>query len=202
MSRFPKPLEQLIDQFRKLPGVGPKTAERFALFIGRQSNERVEEFATALLAARAALVLCTTCHGIAERSPCTICADPRREAATLCVVADPQDIHVIERSGAFRGRYHVLGGVLSPIEGVTPEQLKIRELLERVKASAHQGIEEVIIALDPNIEGEATTIYLKRQLAPTGITVTRLARGLPLGADIEYADDITIADAMNGRRIV
>ncbi len=199
MSRFPKTIEQLIEQFRKLPGVGPKTAERFALSMTRKKKEDVEAFITALRNAANALTTCTTCHTITEQTPCSLCKDPRRDDAILCVVAEPQDLLAIEKSAAFHGRYHVLGGVLSPIEGVTPEQLRINELIQRTRGG---NITEVIIALDPNIEGEATTIYLKKLLQPFGVTVTRLARGLPLGADIEYADDITIADALSGRRAV
>ncbi|MBI4262384.1 recombination protein RecR [Candidatus Uhrbacteria bacterium] len=212
MAKFPRSIELLIEQFRKLPGVGPKTAERFALSIARKKTDDVEALIAALRGVERSLVTCTTCHTITEVSPCTLCTDPRRDDAILCVVAEPQDLLAIEKSAAFHGRYHVLGGVLSPIEGVTPEQLKIKELVTRItespafaKASAgkqNHRITEVIIALDPNIEGEATTIYLKKLLRPLNVTVTRLARGLPLGADIEYADDITIADALSGRRVV
>lgn len=199
MSSFPKSVQELIDVLGQLPGIGPKTAERLALFLIRQPKAFVERFLRAVEQASRGFLLCSTCGNIAESSPCAICRDRQRDGTTVCVVAEPQDVAVIERSAEYRGRYHVLGGVLNPIEGVTPDQLRINELVGRIK---HDGIKEVILATNPDLEGESTALYLARHLKPLGVKVTRLARGLPVGADIEYADDVTIQSAIRGRQEV
>ena len=213
---FPRPIQNLIDVFQKiLPGVGPKNAERFALALVRKDVPSVQGLLDAIANIKKQITTCTICFDFAEKTPCAICADTRRDNALLCVVADTQDILAIEKTGAYKGRYLVLGGLLSPIEGRTPDQLKMRELESRIKnkESSHQtstssvsteriSIKEIIIAFDSTMDGEATALYIKRLLAPTKIRVTRLARGLPMGSDLEYADAITLTDALHGRRDV
>ena len=200
MKNFPISIQELIYAFQRLPGVGPKTAERFALFIARKPKHVAEQLIRAIEQTHTNIATCTTCYTVSESPQCMICNNARRDQTMLCVVAEPQDVLAIERSGAFDGIYHVLGGVVSPIDGTTPETLRIRELETRL--NKHQQINELILALDPTIEGEATVLYLKKRLAPFSKRMTRLARGLPLGADIEYADDVTVADALRGRREV
>lgn len=203
MSSFPKPIQNLIESFQKiLPGVGPKTAERFALALVRKNPAEVKVLVTAIAAAKNGITTCQVCFDFTETTPCAICANPKRDGASLCVVAKPQDVLAIEKTGAYTGRYLVLGGLLSPIEGRTPDQLKIKELVERVQGKKLQKISEVIFAFDSTMDGEATVLYIKRLLAPSNIRVTRLARGLPMGSDLEYADEITLTDALQGRREV
>lgn len=202
MSSFPRPIQNLIEIFQKiLPGVGPKTAERFALALARKNATEVKALIDAIVAAKNGIVTCQVCFDFAEKTPCAICGSPQRDAATLCVVADPQDVLAIEKTGAYKGRYLVLGGLLSPIEGRTPDQLKIKELQSRVQGSGFR-VQEIILAFDSTMDGEATVLYIKRMLAPSKIQVTRLARGLPMGSDLEYADEITLTDALQGRRNV
>lgn len=199
MTPYPKAIRSLIEILTALPGIGPKTAERLALFLARQPKTTVERFVKALDEASQSLVSCAVCGNIAEASPCDICGDKRRDLKILCVVAYPQDLAVIERTGEFHGRYHVLGGVLNPIEGITPDQLRIAELVNRLK---NDGITEVILATNPDLEGESTALYLARLLKPLGVRVTRLAKGLPMGADLEYADDVTLTSSIRGRQEV
>jgi recombination protein RecR len=199
MASLPEPLQALILAFERLPGIGPKTASRLAFYLLRQPEEISRALAEALLEVKAATALCPVCFNItmAGMERCEVCADSRRDENMLCVVEEPLDVLVLERTGGFNGRYHVLHGVLSPIEGVGPEQLKIRALIERVKLKPPV---EVILATNPSMEGDATALYLRQQLLPLGVRVTRLARGLPVGGDLEYADQNTLLRALAGRQ--
>lgn len=199
MPILPQPIQDLINAFERLPGIGPKTASRLAFFMLRVQDDLPQQLAEALLALKQATALCRVCYNItlAGQEVCEICSDPRRDTGSICVVEEPLDVLVIERTGGFQGRFHVLHGVLSPIEGVGPEDLKIRPLLERVKAG---GISEVILATNPSMEGDATALYLRQQLMPFAARVTRLARGLPMGGDLEYADQNTLLRALAGRQ--
>ncbi len=187
---------RLIDAFRKLPGVGPKSAQRLTYYMIRMPREEAEELAEAIIAIKDRIVLCETCSNISEVSPCDICTDKTRDRSRICVVEEPLDALAIERTRAFRGLYHVLHGVISPVNGIGADNLKIRELVERLRDDA---VEELILATNPNLEGEATAMYLQRLIEPSGIVVTRLARGLSAGADLEYADDTTLSHALRGR---
>lgn len=197
MSPVPHALERLIREFTKLPGIGPKTAERLVYHLLQQPKEALREFAESLSEVHDDVRRCSVCFRFTDQTPCTICSDRHRDASLLCVVAESQNIPVIEKTGAFRGLYHVLGGVVSPLEGVTPEQLTVKELEARLKGD---GVKEVILALNPDLDGETTAMYLARLLKPLGLKVTRLARGLPVGADLEYADEVTLESAITGRR--
>jgi recombination protein RecR len=188
-------LQQLIDEFARLPGIGRKTAQRLALFLLKQPRERVEAMARSLLDVKDRIRHCPVCWNITETEPCAICSSARRDRETICVVEEPNDVMALEKTNEFRGLYHVLGGSLSPLDGVGPEELKIRELLSRVDGS----VTEVILALNPNVEGEATTIYLTRLLKPLGVRVSRIARGIPVGGDLEFADEETLGRALEGR---
>ena len=190
-------LGRMIDELGRLPGVGPKTAQRLAFYLLRQERAEVEKLAEALLAAKDRVRACSRCFALCEDEVCEICRDARRNPNVICVVEEPKDVFALERTREYRGLYHVLLGTLSPMEGVGPEQLKIAELLRRLQGDA---VQEVIIATNPDVEGEATAIYLNRLIKPLGIRVTRLASGLPAGGDLEYADDITISRALGGRR--
>jgi recombination protein RecR len=180
-----------------LPGIGPKTAQRLTFFLLKRPAEEVRELSQALVAVKDRIVYCQTCFNVTDQDPCRICADPARDGRLLCVVEEPNDLLAMERTGEFRGRYHVLLGALSPLDGIGPEDLKVRELLARLDAG---GMQEVILATNPNVEGEATALYLARLLRPLGIRVTRIARGLPVGGDLEYADQVTLSKALEGRR--
>ncbi len=194
---YPGPLARLIDELSKMPTVGPKTAQRLAFYILRISQEEAQDLADAILRVKAEMRQCSTCFSITDVDPCAICANPARSGAVLCVVEDPRDVVALERAREFRGRYHVLGGAISPLDGVGPDDLKIAQLVERVRSG---GVSEVIVATNPRVEGEATAIYLSRVLKPLGVRVTRIAHGLPVGADLEYADEVTLARALEGRR--
>jgi recombination protein RecR len=197
---YPQPLRALIDELGRLPGIGPKSAQRLAFYLLRQPDEDTRRLADAVVAMREQTSLCETCCNVADRSgTCDTCADPRRDRTIICVVEDPRDVVAVERSGAFRGTYHVLHGALSPLEGVGPDQLHVSELTSRVKAG---GVEEVILCTNPNVEGDATAMYLSKVLAPLGVSVTRPASGLPVGGDLEFADDATLGRALDGRRPV
>jgi recombination protein RecR len=191
------PLERLVGELAKLPGVGRKTAQRFAFHLLKAPPAEVAALVEALGELRTKLRLCTTCFNIAESESCPICADPRREPGTVCVVEQAANVLAIERTSSFHGLYHVLGGTLSPLKDVGPEELRVRELLERVQSA---GVREVILAMSPNVEGEATAVYLARLLKPLGVVTTRLAQGLPAGADLEFTDDVTIRRALENRR--
>jgi recombination protein RecR len=199
MEVLPPPISKLIDAFSRLPGIGPKTAARLTFYLLRAPDEVAFDLSEALVGLKENTVLCERCFNITEKSPCPICSDPSRDQTTVCVVEEPLDLVAIERTGAYHGLYHVLHGAISPVDGIGPDDLKIRELLERLR---QEPIKEVILATNPTMEGEATALYLVKQIAPLGIKVTRLARGLPVGGDLEYADDITLTRAMEGRQEV
>jgi len=196
MTITAKPITRVVDELSRLPGIGPKTAQRLTYFLLRAPAEQSEALSTAILEMKRKVVLCTQCFNITEQSPCDICADPQRDTTRICVVEEPLDVVAIDRTGQYHGQYHVLHGALSPIEGIGPDELKMRELLQRLGADT---VQEVILATNPNLEGDATAMYLTRLLQPLGLTVTRLARGLPMGGDLEYADEITLSNALAGR---
>lgn len=196
-SALPKPLANLITTFSRLPGIGPKTASRLTFFLLRDGGELAEALAESLHGLKSGIVLCERCFNIAESSPCAICADPGRDPELICVVEEPMDVLAIERTGVFRGVYHVLHGALSPIDGVYPDKLRIRELLERVR---QQRPREIILATNPSLEGENTAAYLHQQLLGLGCRISRLARGLPVGGDLEYTDEVTLSRALEGRQ--
>ncbi|MFC4067057.1 recombination mediator RecR [Actinoplanes subglobosus] len=192
-------IQDLIDELGRLPGVGPKSAQRIAFHVLSADPADVNRLATALRKVKDLVRFCTTCFNVAESEQCRVCRDPRRSNEVLCVVEEPKDVVAIERTGEFRGRYHVLGGAINPLEGIGPDNLKIRELLFRVGTGE---VKELILATDPNTEGEATATYLALLIKPMGLAVTRLASGLPVGGDLEYADEITLGRAFEGRRAV
>ena len=192
-------VQDLIDELGRLPGVGPKSAQRIAFHLLSAESADVTRLVAALTRVQQEVRFCITCYNVAEGEQCRICRDPRRDAALICVVEEPKDVVAVERTREFRGRYHVLGGAISPIEGIGPDDLRIRELLARL---ASDDITEIIIATDPNLEGEATATYLARLLRPMGLRVTRLASGLPVGGDLEYADEVTLGRAFEGRRLL
>ena len=192
-----RPVAALIDAFSRLPGIGPKTASRLTFHLLREPDGLAEALADALHELRAGTIVCQQCFNIAEESPCALCGDSARDHSTICVVEEPLDVLAVERAGEYHGIYHVLHGALSPINGVFPEKLKIAELVERVQAGHPR---EVILATNPSLEGENTAAYVYQQLAPLGARVTRLARGLPVGGDLEYTDEVTLARAFEGRR--
>ncbi len=194
---YPQPLARLIDSFSRLPGIGPKTAVRLAFFVLRMKEEDVTAFAKALVYVKRDLMTCSVCCNIADADPCHVCADPKREKSVVCVVQEPKDVIAMERTKEYNGVYHVLHGAISPMEGIGPEGIKIAELLRRL---ADDTVQEVIMATNPNVEGEATAAYLSRLLKPFAIKVTRIAHGLPVGGDLEYADEVTLSRAMEGRR--
>lgn len=191
------PVAALINEFSKLPTVGPKTAARLVFHLLNRPRADAEALADAIVALKDRVRLCSRCFSITEEDPCSICDDPRRDARMLCVVAEAKDIYALERTSAYNGRYHVLGGLISPMDGIGPAQLRVKELVERIGAG---GFEEVIVATNPNAEGEATALYLSRLIGPLGVLVTRLAYGLPIGGDLDYADEVTLAKALEGRR--
>ncbi len=190
-------VQELIDELGRLPGVGPKSAQRLAFHILEADPQYMKRLADAITTVKERVKFCTVCGNVTEQELCNICRDPRRDPSVICVVEESKDVLAVERTRSFRGRYHVLGGAINPIAGVGPEQLRIRELLTRLNDGA---IQEIIIATDPNLEGEATATYLTRMLSPMGLRVTRLASGLPVGGDLEYADEVTLGRAFAGRR--
>ena len=192
-----KPISRLIEEFNKLPGIGPKTAQRLAYHLLQAPPERSRDLADAVLGIKENLRLCSVCLNITDTDPCGICADETRDVTKVCVVEEPIDIIPLERTRKFHGLYHVLHGVISPGDGIKPEDLRIRELLGRLSRT---GITEVILATNPNVEGEATSMYIQRLISPLGIRITRLARGLPFGGDLEYADAVTLSRALEGRQ--
>ncbi len=188
-------LKQLIEEFSQLPGIGRKSAQRLAMYILKLPKDEVLNISRALVNVKERIKYCESCWTFTEESPCNICASPKRERSIICVVEEPNDVLALEKTNEYRGVFHVLGGVLSPLDGIGPDDLKIKELLNRITSDVH----EVILALNPNIEGEATTIYLTRLLKPLGVVVTRLARGIPIGGDLEFADEATLTRALEGR---
>ena len=197
MSRFAEPMARLIEELKKLPGVGGKTAQRFAFHILRSSDEDAEQLADSIRHLKASLHLCSICNNITDVDPCVYCANPTRNQRLVCVVEEPTNISVIEKTGHYNGVYHVLHGALSPLHGVGPDQLRITSLERRV---ASGSVDELILATNPTVEGEATATYISRLLKPSGIRITRIATGVPAGSDIEYADEVTMQKALEGRR--
>jgi recombination protein RecR len=191
-------IEELVAELAKLPGIGRKTAQRLTFYLLKQPPEVAERLSRAIQRVRGQVAACVTCGNLSDEDPCALCRDPRRDDALLCVVEEPGDVGAIERAGQFRGRYHVLGGRLSPLEGIGPDALRVDELVQRVANGS--GVREVIIATNPSMEGEVTATLLQQVLRPTGVRVTRIARGLPVGGDLEYADGVTIAQALRARR--
>lgn len=192
-----EPVSRLIEEFNKLPGIGPKSAARLTYYLLRMPREEVLALAEAIIAVKEKTVLCSLCQNITDSNPCAICSSKERDHSIICVVKEPLDILALERTGQYKGLYHVLHGVISPMDGIGPDDLKIKELLHRLKSDS---VKEVILATNPNLEGEATAMYLHRLLSPLGIRVTRLARGLPVGGDLEYADEVTLTHALEGRQ--
>jgi recombination protein RecR len=197
MAYYPEPVARLIEALQRLPGIGPKTAQRLVFFLLKQPADDVAGLADALGQLKALIVNCSVCFNVTQEDPCHICRDPRRDGRALCVVEEPNDLLAIERTGEFRGRYHVLLGALSPLDGIGPEDLKVRELLHRLE---REPVEEIILATNPSVEGEATALYLAKLLRPFSTRITRIARGLPVGGDLEYADEVTLSKALEGRR--
>jgi recombination protein RecR len=196
---YAAPVQELIDELGRLPGVGPKSAQRIAFHLLKLSREDALRLARAISEAKERVSFCRRCFNVAEGEECDLCTDPRRDGTVVCVVEEPRDIVAVEKTQEFRGRYHVLQGAISPIEGIGPEQLRVKELLGRLEP---EGITEIILCTNPNIEGEATAMYLARLLKPLGLRVTRIASGLPVGGDLEYADELTLGRALEGRRDV
>lgn len=196
---YPEPISKLIDSFTKLPGIGPKTAVRLAFFVTNMDDNDVVEFAKSLVSAKRELSYCDICGHITDQKTCSVCLDDSRDETVICVVEDPKDVIAMERMKEFRGRYHILHGSISPMDGIGPEDINVPQLIERLKDSK---VEELILATNPNIEGEATAMYISRLVKPSGITTTRIAHGLPVGGDLEYADEVTLAKSLEGRREV
>jgi len=197
MRHYAKPIARLVDELNKLPGIGPKTAQRLAYYIVTAPKQEAHNLARAIVEAREQTIYCSVCYTLTDVDPCPICTDGSRDKTVICVVEEPKDVLALERTREYKGLYHVLHGAISPMEGVGPQDLKIQELLARL----HQGtVKEVILATDPNIEGEATAMYLARLLKPLGVKVTRMAHGMPVGGDLEYVDEVTLVKALEGRR--
>jgi len=197
MTNPPSTIQNLIDQFNKLPGIGPKTAEKLVFFLLKQPRESLSEFAQSLLKAKDNLTICKICQNLSEISPCLICQNPHRDKKVICVVADTQDFMALEKTGVYSGLYHILNGTLNPLEGITPNKLNVKQLVERIK---NDKIKEIILAFNPDVEGETTILYLTKLLKEFKIKITRLGRGLPTGSDIEYADEITLTNALQARK--
>jgi recombination protein RecR len=194
---FEGPIQELIDELSRLPGVGPKSAQRLAFWLVKAPPEDAKRLAQVIVQAKERIAFCRECGNVAEGDLCRICRDPGRDITTICVVEEPKDASTIEKAGVIKGRYHVLGGAISPLDGVGPDDLRVQELLDRV---ARDHVTEVILAMNPNLEGNATAMYVAALLKPLGVTVTRLASGLPVGGDLEYADEVTLGQALEGRR--
>jgi recombination protein RecR len=191
------PIQQLIDELSRLPGVGPKSAQRLAFYIVKAPADEAKRLAEALLDAKEKIFFCRECGNVAEGELCRICRDPTRDPTVICVVEEPKDAATVEKAGVIKGRYHVLGGAISPLDGIGPDDLRVQQLLDRVERN---GVKEVILATNPNLEGNATAMYVAALLKPLGVSVTRLASGLPVGGDLEYADEVTLSQALEGRR--
>lgn len=210
MTKLPTSLQKLINELSKLPGIGPKTAQRLAFYLLKKDLVDITSLSSAIAGAKNGIIFCSVCHNMAESDPCSVCADAQRDHSLVCVVEEPLDALALDKSGEYRGVFHILGGVLNPLEGIGPEHLKIDSLITRIKEANHPRIREIIIATNPSLEGETTAMHLAKlikrinqELAASGgqpITVSRIARGLPMGGDLEYADDITLIRAMEGRR--
>lgn len=194
---YPEPISKLIDSFTKLPGIGPKTAVRLAFFVINMKEDEVLEFANSLVSAKRELTKCTICGHITDQDICSICSDSSRDESIICVVEDPKDVIAMEKMKEYHGKYHVLHGVISPMDGIGPEDINVADLLNRLK---DETVKEIILATNPTIEGEATAMYISRLVKPSGIRTTRIAHGLPVGGDLEYADEVTLAKSLEGRR--
>ncbi len=197
MDQKADPVKQVIEELRRLPGIGSKSAQRLAFHLIRQPEDVSQRLADAILDLKRALIMCSTCHNVGGSDPCHYCTDGRRESSSICVVQEPFDILSIEKSGQFRGRYHVLHGAISPLSGIGPDEIYVKSLLERLR---DDSIEEIIVATNPTSDGEATALYLSRVIKPLGIRVSRIAQGVPVGSDLEYADQVTISRALMGRQ--
>lgn len=197
MRQYPKPLVRLINEMSKLPGIGSKTAQRLSFYILSLEDKEAEQLANAILTAKKEMKYCSVCGNLTDEDPCGICSDPSRNAETICVVESPKDVMAMERIREYNGLYHVLHGVISPMEGIGPEDINLMSLLKRLQTT---DVKELIIATNPNIEGEATAMYIARLIKPSGIKVSRIAHGIPVGGDLEYADEVTLLKAMEGRR--
>jgi recombination protein RecR len=195
--QYPEPIAKLIDSFMKLPGIGPKTAVRLAFYVLSMKEDDVLDFAKALVNAKRNLTNCSICGNITDQDPCSICNDKHRDESLICVVQDPKDVIAMEKMKEFRGKYHVLHGAISPMDGIGPEDINIADLIKRLQ---DDQVKEIILATNPNIEGEATAMYISRLVKPSGIKITRIAHGLPVGGDLEYADEVTLSRALEGRR--
>jgi recombination protein RecR len=194
---YPEPIAKLIDSFMKLPGIGPKTAVRLAFFVINMREDDVMEFGRALVNAKRKLIYCSECQNISDRDPCYVCDDSSRDRSIICVVQDPKDVVAMEKMKDYHGLYHVLHGAISPVDGIGPEDIKVAELIRRLE---DEEIKEIILATNPTIEGEATAMYLSRLIKPIGVKTSRIAHGLPVGGDLEYADEVTLSKALEGRR--
>ncbi|HYV33694.1 MAG TPA: recombination mediator RecR [Candidatus Limnocylindria bacterium] len=202
MTKLPTSLQKLINELSKLPGVGPKSAQRLAFYLLKQDNIDVNNLSQSIAMVKDGIIFCSTCHNMGESDPCITCTDPKRDQSVICVVEEPLDAQALDKSGQFNGVFHILGGVLNPLEGIGPEDLQVDSLVKRISGSANKQISEIIIATNPSLEGETTSMHLQKvikQINPQ-IKITRLARGLPMGGDLEYADDITLMRALEGRR--
>jgi recombination protein RecR len=197
MSYYAAPVAKLIEAFEKLPGIGHKTAQRLAFHVLNLSEEKANSIATAIIEAKSKIKYCSICNNLTDIDPCNLCSSQSRDKSLICVIEDPRDVVALERTREFKGYYHVLHGAISPMEGIGPEDIKIKELLARIRTG---NIVEVILATNPNIEGEATAMYISKLLKPLGIKTTRIAHGIPVGGDLEYADEVTLAKALEGRR--
>jgi len=197
MSEYAAPLARLIDELKRLPGIGQKSAQRIAFHLERAPREDVQRLSEALLDAKDKIRLCSVCNNLTESEPCDFCSDPRRDPEVLCVVETPYNVISVEKAHEFRGRYHVLHGALSPLQGIGPEQLKLKNLIDRLKDGT---VKEMIVATSPTVEGEATAVYLARLVKPLGVKVSRIAMGIPVGSDLEFADEVTMLRALEGRR--
>jgi recombination protein RecR len=191
------PIQELIDELSRLPGVGPKSAQRLAFYLVKAPSDEAKRLAASIVSAKEKIFFCRECGNVAEGELCRICRDPGRDATVICVVEEPKDAATVEKAGVIKGRYHVLGGAISPLDGIGPDDLRVQQLLDRVERN---GVTEVILATNPNLEGNATAMYVAALLKPLGISVTRLASGLPVGGDLEYADEVTLSQALEGRR--
>lgn len=196
-SPFTPPIQKLIDEFGKLPGIGPRSAQRIAMHLVKSSKDDIDRLAEAIVEAKRRVRYCETCFNLSESEQCSVCGDSRRDPSMMCVVEDSRDVVAIERTGAFRGRYHVLQGTLDPLQGIGPDQLKMKELVARL---GPEGVTEVVVCTNPNTEGEVTAMYIARMLKPFGVSVTRIASGLPVGGDLEFADEVTLGRAFGNRR--
>ncbi len=199
MSLYARPMARLVEELAKLPGIGPKTAQRLAFYIISGSKANAESLAEAIVEAKEKIIYCSICSNLTEENPCRLCSSGGRDGSMICVVEEPKDVIAIERTREFKGLYHVLHGAISPIDGIGPGDIKVKELLERLR---DDRVQEIILATDPNVEGEATAMYLARLLKPLGVKVTRMAHGMPVGGDLEYVDEVTLAKALEGRREV